>query len=497
MKSVSRHLLLLSSGRTLSVPSLVLFCLFTGIGRGLLEALFFDSKALSPAIILSYVPFYTMMFLAILLILRTAGGLSESRTFRAPLAALFLGLFPPILDALISGLPNPTLRYGYYMELFRPQKIPEGFFFFYMPDFRLPLGETIVVWATILLSALYARLQQANWLRAALVGAAVYGLFFFHSYLLPSALRLWILNGAESLRGFDLNLFLPLSQALLSLLIYQILMKQSFGYLLKRALHILPFVFVFLAGVAHDRVHSIMPVHFGLLLFYLFFTMIVQNDYFDTKEDAHQKRRRHFSLDDVVFFTGMLTFTIVFLLAAGVTLSLFLIVIMICSLLYSFPFYRGKGKIFPTMKFEGIWGLMSFLAGAIPFVPEKVGVPVLIKALLVFGGWSLFALLKDVKDIRADYHAGQSSLYIVFYRKGWGLLAAHRWLLSLCTLALLFAPAYYGSIGRILPGVLLSVSAAAFVGVALKLKLKVRYQGILAALNVYLAIISLTGFNLL
>lgn len=465
--------------------------------RGLLEAVFFDVKALSPAIILSYVPFYTMMFLAILLILRYAGGLSESRTFRVPLAALFLGLFPPILDALISGLPNPALRYGYFMELFRPHIIPDGFFYFYMPDFRLPLGETIVVWATIMLSALYARLQRANWLRAALVGAGVYALFFFHSYLLPSALRLWTLNGGESLRGFDLNLFLPLSQTLLSLLIYQILMKHSFGYLLKRALHILPFVFVFLAGTAHDRVHSVMPVHFGLLLFYLFFTMIVQNDYFDTKEDMHQRRRRHFSSDDVVFFTGIVTFTIVFLLAAGVTLSLFLMVIMICSLLYSFPFYRGKGKIFATMKFEGIWGLMSFLAGAIPFVPENVSVVVLVKALLVFGGWSLFALLKDVKDIRADYHAGQSSLYIVFLRKGWSLIAAHRWLLSACTLALLVAPVYYVSMGRILPGVLLTVLAAVFVGVGLKLRLKLRYQGILVALNVYLAIIALTGFNLL
>lgn len=464
--------------------------------RGLLEALFFDVKALSPAIILSYVPFYTMMFLAILLILRTAGGLSESRAFRVPLAALFLGLFPPLLDAVISGLPNPSLRYGYFMELFRPHIIPPGFFVFHMPDFRLPVGETLVVWATILLSALYARLQRVGWLRVALVGAAVYVLFFVHSYLLPSALRLWILNGAEALKGYDLNLILPLSQTLLSLVIYQILMKQSFVYVAKRALHILPFVLIFWAGVAHNPLHSIFIVHLAALIFYLFFTMIVQNDYFDAKEDAHQKRRRHFDADDVVFFTGMLTFSIVFLLAAGVTLSLFLLIIMICSLLYSFPFYRGKGKIFPTMKFEGIWGLMSFLIGAVPFVPEQISVPVLVKAFLVFGGWSLFALLKDVKDIRADYKAGQSSLYIFFYARGWGLVTAHRFLLLLCGLALLVAPVYYAAVARYLSAALLLVSAAAFVVAGIWLKLPGRYQGILITLNIYLAILAVTSFHI-
>lgn len=461
--------------------------------RGLLEAVLFDVKAISPAIILSYVPFYVMMFLAILLILRTAGGLSEARTFRAPLAALFLGLFPPILDAFISGLPNAAIRYGYYMELFRPQKIPDGFFLFYMPDFRLPVGETIVVWATILLSALYSRLQRSNWLRVVLVGTAVYALFFVHSYLLPSALRLWILDGADKLRGNDLNLILPLSQTLLSLVIYQALMRISFVYMARRALHIFPFILIFLIGAAHNSFHSILAVHFGALLFYLFFTMIVQNDYFDAREDAHQRRRRHFTADDVVFFTAILSFTIVFLLAAAVTMSLFLFVIMICSLLYSFPFYRGKGKIFPTMKFEGIWGLMSFLAGAIPFVPESLAIPVLIKALLVFGGWSLFALLKDVKDIRADFKAGQNSLYIFFYRKGWGLVAAHRWLVSVCAVALFVAPVYYAATAKLVPAALLFVAAILFLGIGMRWKLSSKYQAILVSLNGYLAILVMAG----
>jgi len=494
---IQKSLLSISSGKKIQIPTLMLFCIFTGVIRGTLEGLLFDNNALGTALILSYVPFYTMMFLAILLILKYAGGLTEASVYRVPLAALFLGIFPPIIDLILRGGTSQDIRYGYYLELFLPQKIPSGLYFYYMPEYRLPLGETIIVWATISLTAFYARMRRAAWGRVVFVFACAYLLFFAHSYLIPSMLRLWISNSDQNLYNNDLNLIIPLMQLFFSLIIYLLLRKISIIYLLKRLPHIAPFLLVYGIGATNHPLHSILLATFATLLFFIFFTMIVQNDFFDFEEDSKQNRKRYFQREDVAFFTSMMVFSLVFLLAGGFTLSLFLSIILICGVLYSFPFYRGKGKIFPTMKFEGIWGSMSFLAGAIPFSSSKIQSKVLLQFLIVFLGWSLFALLKDVKDIRADYQAGQNSFYIAFYRKKKKLKNAHRLLIVICTLGLLLAPIFYIIQGRVFGSVLLLFFASSFAGIAFCVKLRFKFQGLLIAINGYLFMLLLIALKIL
>ena len=484
-------LLLLSSGKKIQISTLVLFCIFTGIIRGILEGLFFDASALKPALILSYVPFYTIMFLTILMILKYAGGLSEANIYRVPLAALFLGIFPPLIDLIHRGGMDQNIRYGYYLELFFPQKIPNGLFFYYMPEYRVPLGETIIIWATILLTAFYARMRRSTWFRTGFVLVSVYLLFFIHSCLIPSVLRLWISSNSQNLYGYDLNLVIPLMQMFLSLISYLILRKISLIYILKRLLHIGPFLLIYGVGAVNFPLHSILWASFTILLFFIFFTLIVQNDFYDLAEDARQNRKRHFIHADLIFFTAMMTFALILLSAYNLTLSLFLFIILLCGILYSFPFYRGKGKIFPTMKFEGIWGAMSFLAGAIPLSPTKVQSEILIQLLLVFLGWSFFALLKDVKDIRADYKAGQSSIYIAFYRRKKKLRDVHRLLMTAYTFALLIVPAFYALQGRIFASMSLLFFVIVFAIIAFYVKLRIKVQGLLAAINGYLLILLL------
>lgn len=486
-----RKILLLSSGRTIAMETLVLFCIFTGVLRGLLEALFFDARTLAPPLILSYVPFYSMMFLGILLVLRHAAALSEARVMRAPLAALFLGLFPPLLDLLISGRPAEPIRYGYFLELFMPHVMPPGLFVFYMPDMRLPPGETIVVWATITLTAIYARLQGASWLRAMAAFLGAYLLFFFHSYIIPSVLRWWLSVTPPNVHKFDLNLVIPLTQLFLTLVIYAILRGFSPLYALKRLLHIAPFLLAFALGSLYAPLHPMLYWSFIVLLFLVFYTMIIQNDVFDASEDAAQGRPVRFDRQDIFFFTAMMAFALVFLLSAGIVWALFVLLILACGILYSFPFYRGKGKIFATMKFEGIWGAMSFLAGAIPFEPaaERVSAEVLVRALLVFLGWSLFALLKDVKDIRADYRAGQNSVYIWFLRRGKRLRSAHAALMAVTIAALCLPIAYFLSTQRFYLAAATSCLVFVFIGCGFFLPLRSRFQGLLATQIAYLACI--------
>ena len=51
----------------------------------------------------------------------------------------------------------------------------------------MPLGETIVVWSSILLIALYVRLTGATWFRVALTVLGYYGLIVVFLLLVPSA----------------------------------------------------------------------------------------------------------------------------------------------------------------------------------------------------------------------------------------------------------------------------------------------------------------------
>lgn len=490
MKSTARQrLLLLSSGRTLEIPALLLFCFFTGTVRGLLEGLFFDPGVFGSLMLLSFIPFYIALFLGILLILRTVGDLSDSRVYRVPLAALFLGLFPPILDLIISGRPDSPIRYGYYLEIFGEREFPRGLFYFFMPYDRVPLGEAITVWATISLASLYAYLQGAGVLRTIGVFIATYVLFFLHSYIIPSALQSWANAIVLDSQKFHLRLVVPLVQIMAAVFTYAALRRIDLRYTLKRLLHIGPFLWAFIFGTLEAPLQSIPFVTLLSLLFLVFFTMIVQNDFFDVKEDSSQNRRQYFQQGDVFFFTSVSIFSLIFLLVSGKNFALFVSLIAVCGILYSFPFYRGKGKIFATMKFEGIWGAMSYLAGVMPFAGyNRITTSTLVVALFVFLGWSFFSLLKDVKDIRADHKAGNSSFYLWFYRKGWKLRRAHHFLMTVSGLALLVAPFFLALRGQWLGATVLCAAAFLFLAAGYFLKIKHRYAGVLVVLNLYLAI---------
>lgn len=490
MNSIARQrLLLLSSGRTLEIPALLLFCFFTGTVRGLLEGLFFDAGVFGSLMLLSFIPFYIALFLGLLLILRFVGGLSDSRVYRVPLAALFLGLFPPILDLIISGRPDSPIRYGYYLEIFSGHDFPRGLFYYYMPYDRVPMGESITVWSTISLSALYAYLQGASVLRTIGVLVATYALFFLHSYIIPSALQSWAKAIVLDSQKFHLRLVVPLVQILVAVLTYAALRRMDLRYTLKRLLHIGPFLLVFIFGTLEAPLQSIPFIILLLLLFLVFFTMIVQNDFFDVKEDSNQNRLKYFRRDDVFFFTSVSIFSLIFLLVSGKNFALFVSLIAVCGILYSFPFYRGKGKIFATMKFEGIWGAMSYLAGVMPLAGyNRIATSTLVVALFIFLGWSFFSLIKDIKDIRADHKAGNSSLYLWFYRKGWKLRRAHHFLMTVAGLALLIAPLVLFMRGQWLAATLMCAVAVLFLATGYFLKIKHRYAGVLVSLNLYLAI---------
>ncbi|HRP69430.1 MAG TPA: UbiA family prenyltransferase [Turneriella sp.] len=483
-----RRIVMLSSGKTINTPTLLLFCFFTGAIRGILEAIFFEPQVFNSLMMLPYIPFYIAMFLGILILLKYVGGLSESRVYRVPLVALFLGLLPPILDIIISGRPDTPFRYAYYLHVFTDIPLPSGFFVFFMPEQSVPMGEAITVWLTIAFAALYAYLQGANLLRTIFMLIAVYLLFFFHSYILPSLLQTWYTTKKTEFHNLELRLVLPLLQILAAVFTYMLLRRISIKYILKRLLHIAPFMLLLAYGMLTANQSNTAIILFLILHFLLFFSMIVQNDFFDQKEDRLQKRIIHFDAGDVFFFTAITVFTLILLAVAGKMYALFASLILVCGILYSFPFYRAKGRLFATMKFEGLWGALSYLGGLITLAPitSRISNETLVVLSIIFCGWSFFSLFKDIKDVRTDYKTKNNSFYIWFYKKKWGLRKAHHFLMGIATLGLLVPTIYLFIQQRIILSVSLLCITILFFFIGYKIRLRHRTNALLAVLNIYL-----------
>jgi hypothetical protein len=71
----------------------------------------------------------------------------------------------------------------------------------------------------------------------------------------------------------------------------------------------------------------------------------------------------------------------------------------------------------------------------------KPSVAFLFASFLVFGGFSVFNVFKDYKDIRADHRAGNQTLYVLALRRGVRLRTLHRGLGVAFLLSLLIPPA--------------------------------------------------------
>jgi len=124
----------------------------------------------------------------------------------------------------------------------------------------------------------------------------------------------------------------------------------------------------------------------------------------------------------------------------GVLLALFQIV----SVLYNYPFYRGKHFFPANYKIEGVWGWSAFMIGAYTVLHPRMQLPgpVLVASLLIFGGWSIFNYFKDYKDIREDYRAGVQTSYVLLKKRGFSLRRFHNLMRSITCVGL-FIPLFF------------------------------------------------------
>lgn len=443
--------------------NILLFSLFVGSMRRFFEwSLGGDFPTLPPSNLLMLTGFYWFAFFLITLVLRILVAQPWRVSINVILVGIFLGIFPPIIDLIATGR---GFEYSYVWG------VPASFnWYLYNPALSIPLGEAVVLWAVILLTTLYVAHKTRSAVRAAAAFVLAYAAVLVMGGMLAGVAEL-----AAGLFGWPrthMVAALNMLQFVAAAGIYLALQPDLFRGLRKRLRHAYPFVmFVFVGSAFAGGVSAATFVYAALLLL-VFAAALVQNDYYDAAEDARQGRKPYVDIDDVRFFTITVAFVIASLAVANTVVFLPLLIILVVSILYSFPLYRGK-RYFPSnVKMEGMWGLSSFVVGIVAAVETKafggpnwwIGVLpwpddrsvlgafdglTITAMLLVFGGYSLVALLKDYKDVEADRAAGVQTIYTLAEKRGWALAKVHRIVVGLSAAALAAAPLLLTAAGRV------------------------------------------------
>jgi hypothetical protein len=362
---------------------------------------------------------------------------------------VFLGVLPPVIDTLISG-PG----HGYY------RYVADGFArwsWTLVNADHYSLGEAVTLWLLVLGLPGYVLTVTRSAPRTIAALVLSYAAVTF----LAMAPSTWALMLAERLSPFGRGswfLCLSLLQLTLAQACYLVLRPKLARRLFPRLLHALPFVGLAMFGSslaewfapelrAPGR-HALAVLSAGLIL-QLCVVALVQNDAFDAADDGRDVRT--VQREDAHFFTTVAVLEVLLMLVAmphlGVAMGLFLC----ASTVYSYDFYRAK-RFFPSnYKCEGVWGWSSFVLGgssAVTLRPEVV-LPGswLLASFAVFGGWSVFNVFKDYKDIRSDHRARVQTLYTLALRRGIGLRRLHN-----CLRAALLPATLIPAVGLALSG---------------------------------------------
>lgn len=425
-----------------SLAGLVIVCTFTGIFRAIEEYIFFGEKLTGPMGISMIFPYFHIAIGLICLLQFTTQG-DWKRIQNAVYLGIFLGIVPPLIDLPLNGF-GATVTYRFFLADTKAG-LP---FHFYNPSIGVPLGETIVVWLSIIFSGCYALLKTRSLPRAILTWILTYLLMLVQFALVPLlAVKLVVgtsfnanLNTQQTAQATNLAMALmPFWYLLLSLVMFFMIRPVVLHVFLKRFLHFLPFALITIFGgaVTNQITGPVILAAASVLL--INFSAALQNDYFDARLGEHAKIIEHSDMQFIHIICGAF---LLWLLILNQMTVLPLIVLFSCGILYNYPQFRIK-KFFPgALKIEGLAALMCFLTGVMIFDRSHFRPSLLVIALLVFGGWSVLSSWKDLKDIRSDVRLKYKNLYTFLMARGLSLSKAHR-VSSTLGLACVLVPVCY------------------------------------------------------
>jgi hypothetical protein len=414
--------------------NLLIFCIFTGIVRGLQEALFFGHP-IRNSFILSIIPFYLSMGMMLVFFLNYLLEVSWKRISNAVCIGIFLGLFPPLIDLLVHD-SFEGFYYSYYV-FWNVSNIP---WLWYSPEYNFHPGEAAGLWGCILFTGVYAWTKSKNPKITILALMAGYFTVFYHAVLLGTVstrIHLGPLTSIESINTYQsyklkfLTNNLIFWQGFTAFLFYLLIRKELLKQVMKRLPHILPFVLICLAGgYSTSMTINTSLIYTVILVFVMMIAVMAHNDYHDPVHSGRRNRKGSSPLEktDLPALNVFFIICSISLLFSNIPTVLPLFVFFALSVLYHYPHYRAKKHFLTGLKIEGMWGGSAFLAGVLAAPRPLVSDHVLLAVFLLFGGWSIIAAIKDYKDILDDYHDGHLTVYYWLYKKGIPMKNTHKYL---------------------------------------------------------------------
>ena len=399
--------------------------------RNVLENLFELPHAIEPfSIFLHYTIFYIALFLGFVLLLKLLSGQRIENVSKVVLFFWGLMLLYPLFDWFLSFGQSFKLTY----LIAGIDEIASNFFTYGYYTDSFSLGQKVVVFVALLLSATYVWKKTSNALKTVIA--------FFSSYLLIAfycTLPSWILFLTYSLHGpFPMDIVsiaISHTQIILLVLVAIQLLLWLFFFDRKKA-------FCLLKNLQLLRLsHYLLMAFFGLLVFqnvfnqpptllsfftfllsgfFAFQASVVFNDLADHSIDKKSNKKtpltqKVFSQKELLylaFFESLLSL----LFALTVSFAVFSIIfaMLLFSWIYSMPPLRLRRLPFISIFVLALISLLVVFAGfyasganSIALFPFNFSLLILIFVFLGFNA-------KDLKDFNAEKELGIKSLPVLF-----------------------------------------------------------------------------------
>ncbi|MFO8074128.1 MAG: UbiA family prenyltransferase [Polyangia bacterium] len=398
-------------------------------GRGIAERFAFPRETPFRLPFLNYLLCYLLLQLSMMAVLAAVTRSRFTRHGAAVSAGLLLGWLPPIIDwlLLLAGYRQPDAWYLY------PGEWTWHFFAGYQK-----LGESITVWLTVSLVALYAGVLKKRVLPGLLAAVGVWLVFQLVGFWLPELAR-------EAARRDWLVYSHAIDWVYLwaGVAIWWIARRRQVGRSLGRFVSALPFAALAALGARLVGGHPGAAAFAAGIVALTGFLALVENDWLDRESDsAGGHRPRPVGAEDfalALVFHGLLLWRLGIQDPGSVV---FIALFIFVWLAYSAPGIRLKR--FPIVPYlcEGVAAATCLLFGvhyggggvaasgeAFPY------------AVAAFFGFAVASPVKDVKDYLVDRAAGIPTVFVLAGADPALRLGRARLLAALSLFAMLLVPA--------------------------------------------------------
>lgn len=373
--------------------------------------------------ILWFMPFFYFSIGVVLLALfKIVAGLDWRRCFGAVAMGIALGLFPPLIDAVVYGIGTKVVySYNFFADV---AAYP---WFFYSGPEAIPAGECVSVWMSVLFAGIYTYLAGRNILRAVLVSLVLFVIFHMYMSGIPIVTAAMVLGKLPDASMTDkptghvinaVTFFFAFWYIGIALVAAWVLRPSLLRIFWRRLLHILPFTLISLIGSALAHQPAVESALNAVSLSLLFYIAAVENDYYDALFEKGTNRTG-VNRNDISFLRVIALMIISWLAFLGQVIGLLYLLVYLAAVIYHMPEYRARRYFAAGMKIEGAWGWLAFTSGTLLRPAEHPNASLVYYGIFVFLGWSLLSVLKDLKDLRRDKKSGSESLYLFLRRKGW------------------------------------------------------------------------------